>query len=1123
MTKPSNFTQAAPDTGDGFPYVNEFATSPAERICSFEQLEAALTVANMADASTLALTAGDVYTGVHDFGGATSLEIPNSAAPTVNADGEIALDTTVADFSHGIFKGYAGEELGFVTLPIAQFTSPTDAYVVSYNATNDEFELVAQTGGGDMSASTYDPASVSEQLLGLTAAQSPTNKSFDSTNSLEVASISGATYTTVQHMQDVFHSTGQTTGGGITDDTDGTITVAAGTGLIRATDSDVAELLFTDWAAEAGANVALADNDMSYIYVEYNAGSPQVVATITERTDLNTNILLGTVYRIGTTLHITSSSVINVVDHAAKMIERAKEVAPYARVSGGATSETGTRNIAVSAGTWWHGLTRFTTAAIDTSVADTFTYYYDDGVSGFTAVASSTQIDNTQYDDGSGTLATLGNGKYGTHWVYKGQDGDTYVVYGTTNGTLAVANAAGAPASLPPHFAEDHARLVAKIIILKSAATFTSIETAWNGDLGLATATDHGDLTGLADDDHTQYALSAGGRAYTGTHDFGGADDLEIPNSATPTVDTDGQIAIDTTVTDFSHGVMKYFGGEEMAVVAMPIAELTTPTGGHVIAYNATNDEFELVAQAGGGDMSASTYDPAAIAEQLVGLTATQTLTNKTLTSPAVNTPTLVLADANAAAPTTDGEIKFDRTGENLEVGDGVGTKSFSHDTGAATLQNKTVNLANNTVTVTTAEFNTALSDGSFATLAGTETLTNKTVALGSNTVSGTLAEFNAAVTDADIASLGGAETLTNKTLTTPIIAQINDANANESIKFTATASAVNEVTLANAATGNDPTLTASGGDINIGVSIQGKGTGNLTLGNFVFDGDQTVGAGQDNYVLTYDNAGGLISLEAATGGGGLSNAQDGAGVELEVGIVDTALTNSVSTALEVFHTTSGTPAAGIGVGIDLIQETAAGNNEIGGQIQAVTTDVTSTAEDFDLVFNVMQAGALVEAGRFAESLGTHGKFYLRLDENSQGSSVSVGCSTNTGVAMDVNTNANYRGVALVHGGDTLWRIDTNLGGAFTGNANFIGWAAGATATGVSSVQTTLFSPDAGIMELRGSGSSVGGALNLLEMTAPSSPGSNEVVVYAEDNGAGKTRLMALFPTGAAQQLAIEP
>jgi len=54
----------------------------------------------------------------------------------------------------------------------------------------------------------------------------------------------------------------------------------------------------------------------------------------------------------------------------------------------------------------------------------------------------------------------------------------------------------------------------------------------------------------------------------------------------------------------------------------------------------------------------------------------------------------------------------------------------------ADTLTNKSIDLTNNTITGTTAEFNTALSDGSFATLAGTETLTNKS--LTSPTITGT-------------------------------------------------------------------------------------------------------------------------------------------------------------------------------------------------------------------------------------------------------------------------------------------------------------------------------------------------------------------------------------------------
>lgn len=68
----------------------------------------------------------------------------------------------------------------------------------------------------------------------------------------------------------------------------------------------------------------------------------------------------------------------------------------------------------------------------------------------------------------------------------------------------------------------------------------------------------------------------------------------------------------------------------------------------------------------GGGDMLVSTYDPATVSEQLTGLTATQTLTNKTLTSPVINTGvsgTAVLDDdtfaaANATTLATSESIK---------------------------------------------------------------------------------------------------------------------------------------------------------------------------------------------------------------------------------------------------------------------------------------------------------------------------------------------------------------------------------------------------------------------------------------------------------------------------------
>ena len=62
---------------------------------------------------------------------------------------------------------------------------------------------------------------------------------------------------------------------------------------------------------------------------------------------------------------------------------------------------------------------------------------------------------------------------------------------------------------------------------------------------------------------------------------------------------------------------------------------------------------------------------------------------------------------------------------------------------------------------------------------------------------------------------------------------------------------------------------TISSTNTNGNITLDPNGTGNVLLGNYEFDVDQTVGAGQDDYVLTYDNSSGVISLEASSGGAG--------------------------------------------------------------------------------------------------------------------------------------------------------------------------------------------------------------------------------------------------------------
>jgi hypothetical protein len=89
---------------------------------------------------------------------------------------------------------------------------------------------------------------------------------------------------------------------------------------------------------------------------------------------------------------------------------------------------------------------------------------------------------------------------------------------------------------------------------------------------------------------------------------------------------------------------------------------ITPPVGTRVWVQDESSDylfngtAWSLVSYSGGGggtgDMVKATYDPANIGQQLVGLSATQTLTNKTLTSPTITTPNIVGTATNNNAST---------------------------------------------------------------------------------------------------------------------------------------------------------------------------------------------------------------------------------------------------------------------------------------------------------------------------------------------------------------------------------------------------------------------------------------------------------------------------------------
>jgi hypothetical protein len=337
---------------------------------------------------------------------------------------------------------------------------------------------------------------------------------------IQLPTIGSPTYSNVEDLNTVYHSAGWINGGVISDAGGATINVAAGAGALRASNSPTAQLRFGDWAASNG--LAITADSIRYIGVE-DGTPPVVVVRTTNNFNLNTDFPLGTVVNEGGTLHIQNAPW-EIGDHANFMIQRVVGTAPIARdkaVGGLIFSETGTRNVVVSTGALWRGLTKFTIGALDTDpggAADTFDTYSADGQKA-TGVAA---WPNTQYDDGDATLQDMGNNKWANLWWYIELDGELVMVYGTNQYvTQAQAEAEAAPSVLPERL-QVHGVLAARFIFQKSAGTAAEILSAFDTQFSVVGVTDHGNLAGLEGSDHDAHFDIDGSKAMTGDIDLDG-------------------------------------------------------------------------------------------------------------------------------------------------------------------------------------------------------------------------------------------------------------------------------------------------------------------------------------------------------------------------------------------------------------------------------------------------------------------------------------------------------------------------------------------------------------------------------------------------------------------------
>jgi len=179
--------------------------------------------------------------------------------------------------------------------------------------------------------------------------------------------------------------------------------------------------------------------------------------------------------------------------------------------------------------------------------------------------------------------------------------------------------------------------------------------------------------------------------------------------------------------------------------------------GASIIVEGTTNNDFETTLTVTDPTADRTITFPDA-SGTVVTETGSQTLTNKTLTSPIISGLTISDASIVIEGATEDAyetTITFtDPTADRvITFPNNSGTVAFTADISAAT--------------------------GGSVSETGTQTLTNKTLSLSSNTITGTLAEFNTALTDANFAPIDSPTFTGTPTLPTGTIATTQTAGDN--------------------------------------------------------------------------------------------------------------------------------------------------------------------------------------------------------------------------------------------------------------------------------------------------------------------------------------------------------
>lgn len=374
-----------------------------------------------------------------------------------------------------------------------------------------------------------------------------------------------------------FSSSGTCERGAVTAGTGLHVNVQAGEGFIRRGYPDEDAFSVT-WSAVTALD--LTASATNYVFYDSSDSTVKVDASAPG----NTGLLLATVVTDGSGIRFLHDTRFNLATQHRRLNDYLLTTRTFMSNSGLACTQGSTvRKFGVGSGSYYRALEIISYAGSGTDA--TWSYFY--GTNGATEVASSTQLNITQYD-AAGTLTAMTAGYFRKDTVYLTSDGRISVIYGTTQEVSV--NDARALASRPaPTFMSATAMPIADIVVEEAVGIHdivdirpTSATTAGGGGGGSGSHSALADLDKPAD--HTWAMLVDGTRDMTG-------------NLAMGTHNITGVGTVDG-VTVSGHASRHNPGGSDALATAVPgaVAPGDTADAGSASSYSKSDHRHSIAA-----------------------------------------------------------------------------------------------------------------------------------------------------------------------------------------------------------------------------------------------------------------------------------------------------------------------------------------------------------------------------------------------------------------------------------------------------------------------------------------------------------------------------------------------